>query len=168
MSTRLSGSPQPHGFDHGALPRWLKPANRFVLALQRLGVRTGTIHVLTVPGRQSGTMRSTPVSTLTVAGTRYLVGGMVNADWVRNARAAGWGDLAYGGQHERVCLIELPVEERAAILREFPQLVPGGVFFFRHVYGLPNDPAALPEAFANLATQATVFRVEPAPQARVE
>jgi hypothetical protein len=144
----------------GSLPRWLKPANRLVIALQRLGMRTGTIHVLTVPGRVSGKLRSTPVSTLTIDGARYIVGGMVAMDWVQNARAAGLGILAYGRTRERVTLVELTVPERAAILREFPRLVPGGVPFFRRLYGLPDDPAALPNAFADLATRATVFRVE--------
>jgi deazaflavin-dependent oxidoreductase (nitroreductase family) len=146
----------------GALPRWLKPANRLLMALHRLGLRTGTIHVLTVPGRTSGKLRSTPVSTLTVGGTRYLIGGMANADWVQNVRAAGWGILASGRQRERVTLIELPVEERAAILREFPRLVPAGVFYFRRLYSLPQNPAELPEAFAGLATRATVFRIDAA------
>ena len=150
----------------GTLPRWLKPANRLVKALQRLGVPTGTIHVLSVPGRISGNMRSTPVSALTIGGTRYIVGGMADADWVRNVRAAGWGILAHGRWRERVTLIELPVTERPTILREFPRLVPGGVQFFRRVYGLPHDPAALPDAFAALATHATVFRVERAELAR--
>jgi len=144
----------------GALPRWLKPANRLVMALQRLGVPTGTIHVLSVAGRKTGTLRSTPVSLLTVGGARYLVGGMADADWVQNVRAAGWGSLTFGRRRERVSLVELPVADRAAILREFPRLVPGGVQFFRSVYHLPADPAALPDAFAGLATRATVFRVE--------
>ncbi len=148
----------PHA--RGTLPRWLKPANRLVMAVQRLGLRTGTIHVLTVPGRTSGKLRSTPVSALTVGGTRYLIGGMADADWVQNVRAAGWGILAYGRRRERVALVELPVEERAAILREFPRLVPAGVFYFRQLYPLPDDPAALPQAFAGLSTRATVFRVE--------
>ncbi len=146
----------------GSLPRWLKPANRLVVALQHLGMQMGTIHVLTVPGRKSGTMRSTPVSLLTVAGTRYIIGGMADADWVQNARAAGWGLLAYGRRRERITLAELPVQERAAILREFPRLVPGGVQFFQRVYQLPTDSAALPDAFASLATCATVFRIEQA------
>ena len=61
---------------------------------------------------------------------------------------------------ERVTLVELPVEERGAILREFPRLVPAGIFYFRRLYDLPNDRAALPHAFAGLATRATVFRIE--------
>ena len=146
--------------ERGRLPGWLKPANRVVIALQRLGMPTGTIHILSAPGRVSGQMRTTPVSMLTVAGVRYLVGGMTDADWVQNVRAAGWGFLAYGRERECVTLAELPERERAAILREFPLLVPGGVQFFKRVYHLPDDPAALPEAFAALADRATVFRVE--------
>lgn len=58
------------------IPPWLPLAKRFVKCLQRRGVRTGTIHILTVPGRKSGKMhlpravrelldcgRSTPGST---------------------------------------------------------------------------------------------------------
>lgn len=64
--------------------------------LQRRGVKTGTIHVLTLPGRVSGQPRSTPVSILTVDGQRYVIGGLDDADWVQNARSADRGILAYG------------------------------------------------------------------------
>ena len=120
------------------LPRWLKPANRAIIALQRLGLAIGTMHVLSVPGRTSGRLRSTPVSPLTVDGQRYIIGGLAGADWVKNARAAGWGILARGRKTERVVLIELPVEQRAPILRAFPREVPHGVQFFRRLYGLPR------------------------------
>jgi deazaflavin-dependent oxidoreductase (nitroreductase family) len=158
----MSSTPStPAQSARGSLPRWLKPANRLLLALHRLGMRTGTIHVLTVRGRTSGKPRSTPVSVLKVGDARYIVGGMATMDWVRNARALGWGTLAYGRRLERVRLVELPVAERGAILREFPRLVPGGVSFFRRLYDLPRQRAALPDAFASLATQVPVFRVEP-------
>ncbi len=151
---------------HNLLPRWLKSANRLVMMLQRLGLPTGTIYVLTVPGRTSGNLRSTPVSALTVDNRQYIVGGMADMDWVRNVRAAGWGILASRRRRERVTLIELPPQERAPILHEFPRLVPGGVPFFRRLYSLPDDRAALPDAFAGLADRATVFRVEHAEPAR--
>ncbi|HEX5442087.1 MAG TPA: hypothetical protein VFW76_14455, partial [Ktedonobacterales bacterium] len=96
----------------------------------------------------------------------YIVAGVAEMDWARNVRAAGWGILASGRRRERVSLIELPPQERAPILREFPRLVPGGVPFFRRLYCLPDGPAALPDAFAGLATHATVFRVEPAKSAQ--
>lgn len=145
----------------GRLPKWLKPMNRVMMAVQRLGLPIGPVCVLSVPGRVSGALRSTPVTPLTVDGYRYIVGGKSDADWVKNARAGGWGVLAHGPHRERVSLIALPVEERAPILRAFPRLVPRGVGFFRQLYPLPNDPAALPEAFAALAPQCTVFRIDP-------
>ncbi|HEX5503010.1 MAG TPA: nitroreductase/quinone reductase family protein [Thermomicrobiales bacterium] len=145
----------------GTLPRWLKPLNRVVVGLQRRGLAIGTMRVLTVQGRKSGRPHSTPVSTLTVDGRRYVVGGLIGADWVKNARAAGWGLLARGRQVERVALIELPEAERAPILRAFPREVPAGVGFFRRLYDLPADRAALPDAFAALAPRCAVFRVEP-------
>ena len=140
------------------LPGWLKLANRLVIAFQRLGLVIGTMRLLSVPGRKSGELRTTPVSPLTVDGRRYIVAGHDQADWVKNARAGGWGILARGRKQERVILIELPVEERGPILREFPRKVPHGVRFFRQLYGVSNDP----EAFAALAPRCPVFRVEEA------
>ena len=145
--------------DNSTLPRWLKPANHVVIALQRAGLPVGTMRLLSVPGRKSGRLHTTPVSPLTVDGRRYIVGGLDQADWVKNARVAGWGILAHGRKAERVTLVELPVEERAAVLREFPRLVPHGVQFFQRLYNLPRDPVALPEAFARLAPRCPVFRV---------
>lgn len=147
--------------DQLSLPRWLKPANRVVIFLQRLGLPLGTMYILSVPGRKSGQMRTTPVSLLTVDGQRYMVGGMIDADWVKNVRAAGWGTLAHGRNQERVTLSELPEVERVPILRAFPKLVPGGVSFFQKLYNLPRDRAALPDAFAALAPRSTVFRIGP-------
>src|SRR5215213_9937388 len=138
------------------LPRWLKPMNRLIVALQRGGLVVGTMRVLSVPGRNSGRTQTTPVSPLVVGGRRYVVGGSMQADWVKNARAAGWGILARGRKEERVRLVELPLEERASILREFPRKVPHGVQFFRRLYGISGDP----EEFASLAPRCPVFRTE--------
>ena len=140
----------------GKLPSWLKGINRVIMALQRLGFVVGSMHVLAVPGRRSGVYRSTPVSLLTVDGNRYIVAGLDDADWVLNARAAGRGLLQRGRTEEHVSLIELPVEGRAPILREFPALIPQGVPFFTRLYGVTADP----EAFAGLAATCPVFRVE--------
>jgi hypothetical protein len=140
----------------GKLPAWLKGFNQVVMALQRLGLAIGSMHVLSVPGRRSGVLRSTPVSLLTVEGQRYIVAGLDNADWVFNARVAGRGMLRRGRIEEHVSLIELPVEDRASILREFPRLVPQGVPFFTRLYGVTADPAE----FAGLAPACPVFRVE--------
>jgi hypothetical protein len=142
-----------------SLPRWLKPFNQVVMALNCLGLPMGTQHVLSIRGRKTGRWRSTPVSLLTVDGRRYVCTGL-ETDWVKNARAAGWGVLRRGRRMERVALIELPVEEREAILREFPRQVPHGVAYFERILGLPSDPAA----FAAAAPFCPVFRFDPLPE----
>jgi hypothetical protein len=140
----------------GELPPWLNVFNRVIIGLQRLGFVVGSMHVLAVPGRRSGILRSSPVSLLTLGDHRYIVAGLDNADWVLNARVAGRGILHRGRTEEHVSLVELPVADRAPILREFPRLVPQGVQFFTRLYGVTVDP----EAFAGLAEQCPVFRVE--------
>jgi len=136
------------------LPWWLKPANRVITALNRLGLPIGTQQFLTIPGRKSGKLYSTPVSLLTVNGERYIctVG---ETGWVKNARVAGNGTLTRGRHREAVALVELPIAERGAILCEFPQQVPHGVQFFEQVLGISNDP----EAFAAAAPRCPVFRI---------
>ncbi len=157
MSTSVSDGITPR--ESSRLPGWLPIVNQVVMALQRLGFVVGSMHVLAVPGRQSGIPRSTPVSLLTIDGQRYIVAGLDDADWVLNARAAGRGNLQRGRTEESISLIELPVAERAPILREFPRLQPNGVPFFTRLYGVTADP----EAFAALAESCPVFRVEQRP-----
>jgi hypothetical protein len=154
MSTTISNRTATR--EIGELPSWLKGINRVIIALQRLGFVVGSMRVLAVPGRHSGVLRSTPVSLLTVDDQRYIVAGLDNADWVLNARAAGRGVLCRGRTEEHVSLVELPVADRAPILREFPRLVPQGVQFFTRLYGVTADP----EAFASLAAHCPVFRVD--------
>jgi hypothetical protein len=120
----------------------------------------GPVQVLSVPGRTSGEMRTTPATPIVVGGRRYVVGISTQADQVKNAGAAGWGVLARGRKEERVRLEELPVEERGSILREFPKKAPGGIPFFRRVYELPRDKQALPETFAALTQRCAVFWLE--------
>jgi hypothetical protein len=73
---------------------------------------------------------STPVSIATVDGARYIVAAFREADWVKNARAAGAVTLSRGRAAERVRLVEVPVTERGPILRAFLRQVRGGVRFF--------------------------------------
>ena len=138
------------------LPRWLGPVNRAIVALQRRGLVIGTMRLLSVPGRKSGRLRTTPVSPMSLDGRRYIVAGLEGADWVKNARASGWGVLARGREEGRVRLVELPAGERAAVLRAFPGKVPGGIPIFRRLYGISGTP----EEFAALAPRCPVFRVE--------
>ena len=145
---------------HPALPKWLKFANRLIIALNRLGVGFGTWYILSIPGRRTGKMRSTPVSVLHIKGERYVVTGF-ETQWVKNARKDGHGLLARGRKTEQVILVELPVEERGPVLREFPAQIPHGVQFFEKLLGIPGDP----DAMAAAAPRCPVFRIERTPQA---
>ena len=118
----------------------------------RLGLKIGSQHVLSIAGRRSGKLRSTPVSIVTVDGVRYVVAAFSEVDWVKNARAAGIGLLTRGRVQERVRIVELPVEERPVVLREFLRQVPGGVRFF----GLSSDP----DVIATQAARYPVFRID--------
>src|SRR5258708_40373082 len=128
-----------------ALPRWLKPANRVIVLVQSLGLPMGPVHVISVPGRRSGRMRTTPVTPFSVDGRRYIAS-LGHTEWVRNARVAGWGVLARGRRRHGVRLGELGLDERTPILRQFPVLVPRGPGFFIRVGPLkpPAGPDPLP------------------------
>ena len=75
---------KPNG--SASLPGWLPPFNRVVVALGRLGVAIGPVHVLTLPGRRTGEPRPAPVSPFVLDGRRYVVAALPQADWARNAR----------------------------------------------------------------------------------
>jgi F420H(2)-dependent quinone reductase len=131
-------------------PRWIVSLN---IAALRLGLKVGSQHLLSIPGRRSGKLRSTPVSIVTVGGLRYVVAAFSEVDWVKNARAAGEGVLSRGRIRERVRIVELPVEERPTVLVQFLSQVPGGVRFF----GLSSDP----DVIVTQADRYPVFRLDP-------
>jgi hypothetical protein len=139
------------------LPPWLKPANRIVKLLHRAGVPLGTIHVITIPGRVSGEPRSTPVSPLTIEGGRYVIAGLANSGWAKNARAAGHGQLSRGRAHEAVDLVEVTDPAlRRRVMTAFPTEVPHGVQFFIRI-GLVRS--ADPADFAAASDKVDVFEI---------
>jgi deazaflavin-dependent oxidoreductase (nitroreductase family) len=142
------------------LPGWLKPLNRVIILLQRMGLAFLTFHLLSVRGRRSGRIRTTPVSPFTVDGRRYVLS-VGATEWVKNARAAGTGVLSRGRHQQRVALVELPPEEREAVVRQFPVQVPGGVQFFVRI-GLVRPPVDA-DAFAEAAPRLAAFRIDPLP-----
>ena len=140
-------------------PRYLKPMNKFMMAVQRLGIPTGPAMVLTVPGRKSGQPRSTPMTPFEFQGGLYAVAGYPGSDWAANARAAGTGMLARGRRSRRVRIVELSAEQARPVLRAFPTEVPVGVAFAKQS-GMVRDGTA--DEFEALAGRIAVFRFEPA------
>src|ERR1700760_2932525 len=139
-------------------PPSLKPMNRFLRAVQRLGIPTGPAMVLTVPGRKSGKPRSTPMTPFTYRGDLYTVAGYPGADWAANARAAGQGTLSRGRRSPPVRIVDVTREESRPVLREFPVQVPVAVAFAKRS-GLVQD--GTPDEFESLAGQLAVFRFAP-------
>jgi deazaflavin-dependent oxidoreductase (nitroreductase family) len=139
-------------------PRYLKPMNKFMMAVQKLGIPTGPAMVLTVPGRKTGKPRSTPMTPFEHDGGLYVVAGYPGADWASNARAAGAGTLSRGRKSRRVRIVELDAAQSRPVLRSFAVKVPVGVGFAKRA-GLVSDGA--PEEFAELAGQLAVFRFDP-------
>jgi deazaflavin-dependent oxidoreductase (nitroreductase family) len=161
------GSRPPLGFRSRALilrtdkpPRWLKPVNGLVKAAHRIGIPTGPAMLLTVAGHRTGKPRSTPMSPLEVNGRLYVVAGFPNADWVRNARAAGMGTLTRGRRRQQVRIIDVGPEEARPVLRAYPRLVPAGVGFVKRS-GLVAD--GTPDEFEALAGTLPVLRFDPLP-----
>jgi deazaflavin-dependent oxidoreductase (nitroreductase family) len=138
-------------------PRWLKPMNRFMMAMQKLGLKTGPAYVLTVPGRKSGKPRSTPMTPFEFDGGLYTVAGYPGADWARNAKAAGAGTLSRGRRSRQVSIVELGAEEAKPVLRAFPEQVPVGVMFAKRS-GLVQQ--GTPDEFEALAGTLPVFRFD--------
>jgi deazaflavin-dependent oxidoreductase (nitroreductase family) len=87
-----------------AIGNRLSPLNRDMVA------------VLSVRGRTSGRLRSTPIVVLEHGGERYLVTPYGNTEWVRNLRAAGGGQLKQHGRVEEFTATEVPVEQRPPII----------------------------------------------------
>ncbi|OBG63244.1 nitroreductase family deazaflavin-dependent oxidoreductase [Mycobacterium sp. E735] len=139
-------------------PRYLKPMNKVMMAVQRLGIPTGPAMVLTVPGRKSGRPRSTPMTLFEFRGDLYVVAGYPGADWAANARAAGTGRLSRGRRSQQVRIVELSAAQARPVLREFPVKVPVGVAFAKRS-GMVRDGTA--DEFEALAGRLAVFRFEP-------
>jgi deazaflavin-dependent oxidoreductase (nitroreductase family) len=93
--------------------------NEIVARLTRAGISVWGSRVLSVRGRSSGQLRSTPVNLLTVDGTRYLVAPRGQTQWVRNLRVAGEGELRVGRRVERFVPTELADDDKPAILRAY-------------------------------------------------
>lgn len=93
--------------------------NLLVRPLARLGLAGRRTHLLTVPGRTSGRLYTTPVSLVLDGERRWAVAPYGERNWVRNARAAGWVELRRGRRVERVAVHELAPEAAVPVLRAY-------------------------------------------------
>lgn len=123
--------------------RYRKPARmdqlfgRVVTALNRIGVSVAGSRELAVRGRTSGEWRTVPVNPLRLDGHRYLVAPRGHAQWVRNLRVAGSGELRVGRRAEPFTATEVADADKLPILRVY--LAAWGWEVGRFVDGLSKD-----------------------------
>jgi deazaflavin-dependent oxidoreductase (nitroreductase family) len=101
-----------------------RAVNRLVHGLLRLGMGPRDTYLLTVVGRRSGALRSTPVTLVEEGGRRWLVSPYGEVAWVRNLRAARKATLSRGGRTETVAVREIKPEEAAPVLKMYVTRVP--------------------------------------------
>lgn len=137
-------------YHQGIGHRLINPVMR---ALIRLGVAPRRYYVLTVRGRKSGRLYSTPVSLIVEGDRRWLVAPYGPVSWVVNARAAGKVTLSRRGHAETVPIIELGPEESAPVLKQYLANEPITQPYFE---AAPDAPL---EAFAQEAARHPVFQI---------
>ncbi len=116
----------------------------------------GSLVLLSVRGRKSGKVYTTPVALVQNGHERWLVAAFGEVNWVRNLRAAGAAHLTRGRQSEPIDVVELGSTEAAPILQRFLQayhLVP---FIPPSFSVTPHSPLA---DFEREATHHPVFDI---------
>ena len=117
MTRAVAGAPRPY-----RKSLWRRGLNALVRPLARRGLTGPRTHLLTVPGRSSGRLWSTPVSIVRDGEERWLVAPYGDRNWVKNARAAGWVELERGRRRERLNVEELSHSAAVPVLRRYYEL----------------------------------------------
>ena len=140
---------RPHG-----VARVLNRFDALVLGSGRLPVERAV--TLEVAGRRTGQVVPVPVVVADLGGERYLVAMLgERANWVHNVRAAGGAAVLRRGTRTAVRLEEVPVAERAPILKRYLEVAPGAR---AHLTVDRHEPV---EAFEPIAADHPVFRIRP-------
>src|SRR6266436_9435595 len=134
---------------------------RILVFLIRIGLVRGHFYVLEVRGRQSGRTISLPVDPIDLDGRCYLVCARGNANWVRNARAAGEVALVRAMRRRRYAVRELPPSLRPPVLKAYLDRFAGEAQRF---FPVPKGSAV--EAFNDLAPRYPVFELQPLGETR--
>lgn len=130
--------------------------NSFFGAIHSSGIAPSYMVTLEVMGRKSGRIIALPVAIASVGGQRYLVSMLGNeAQWVQNVRATHGRAFIRRAGRTAVRLEEVPVDQRAPILKAYLQRAPGAR---PHIPVNKDAPVA---AFEAVAASFPVFRIVP-------
>ncbi|MDO5498068.1 MAG: hypothetical protein Q4F67_00115 [Propionibacteriaceae bacterium] len=108
---------------------------------------------LEVPGRSSGRLTRFPLGMADLDGRWFLVSMLGECHWTRNVRAAGGHAVLRRRRPRGVLLSEVPVADRAPIIKRYLQQVPGAR---PHI---PVDRRAPLAEFEAIAGDIPVFEV---------
>lgn len=126
---------------------YIRPGRLMTHLVNPIARHLGTTTLLTVRGRVSGELHTTPLGRpFEYQGARYLVSGRGQTQWARNLRAAHTGELRVHGQCERFRTVELTGAEHDAIVAAYRERLGRAV---RGYFERIPDPADHP-----------VFRIE--------
>lgn len=106
------------------LSLWRRGVNALVGVLLGLGLGPRHTYLLTVRGRKTGRLYSTPVRLVEERGQRWLVAPYGEVAWVRNSRATRQVTLSRGGESKTAAIVELGPKEAAPILKRYLTQVP--------------------------------------------
>lgn len=135
----------------GRIAKWLNGASAAVYAL---GFAPNLLVALEVIGRKTGRTITFPLVLALVDGERFLVSMLgEDAQWVRNVRAADGRAVLKCGYRKDVRLEEVPVNQRARIVKAYLQRAPGA-----RPHIAVNRDAPL-EEFEKIAASIPVFRI---------
>ena len=81
---------------------FVRISNAMTTFLLRMGVKMGSMTLLTVRGRKSGKIRTNPVTLIELDGYRLLIAPFGTVNWVRNLRV--WRGYAHAGSPQRARL----------------------------------------------------------------
>ena len=123
--------------------------------MTRLGLGASYRHILTVTGRKTGRLYSTPVDVIEVAGDRWLVAGYGPVSWVQNARAAGEVTLSRGRRSEKFRVVETATQVAIPVLRAYIDEIKVTRPYFDANPDSPDD------AIASELKRHSVFRLTP-------
>jgi hypothetical protein len=127
---------------------------RFWSTLFALGVAPRRWVTLEVVGRTSGKVLRFPLGEADLDGKQYLVSMLGNdCNWVRNVRAAHGHAFLVRRRRSRCILLEVPVDQRAPIIKRYLNQVPGAR---PHI---PVDRHAAVAAFELISPDYPVFLI---------
>jgi deazaflavin-dependent oxidoreductase (nitroreductase family) len=120
---------------------------------------------VTVRGRTTGQLRTTPLAMVAIDGRRWLIGTYGDVHWTRNLRAAGEASIRVGSHQEHVLARELSEAEATTWFRDvlapynarqsFLWRVAGSALLKAFAPDIVEDPAAA-------AAHRPVFELTPA------